>query len=173
MSKHGVMVARANPLQLGHEAVDEIMLESFGTKNSLQLLGSSNSPFSLKHFFNYSERRAFYKKVFPDLKVVGIPDYSTNQEWLGALDDLLIAANFDPKETVFYGGCEEDVTFFLEAKRTCIIINRFDGHTPKISATEVRDALIYNRSLNGLVNPLIMDDVRNVFATKWEKFKQI
>ena len=173
MSKHGAYVGRINPLHLGHEAVGEEMLKQFGVENSMLIMGSSNTPFSLRHFFSYEERRGFVKKVFPELKIVGLPDYPTDKEWLVAMDDLLIARGFDPLEVVFFGGCEEDILFFYDAGRKCHILNRFDGTTPKISATEVRDCLIYGRSLEGMINPLIAGDVRDLFAQKWERFKKI
>ena len=89
------------------------------------------------------------------------------------LDDLLIASNLDPSKTIFFGGCDEDITFFIEAGRKCKIINRFDGTTPKISATEIRDSLIYDRSLDGKINPIIENDLRICFKEKWERFKRI
>ena len=53
------------------------------------------------------------------------------------------------------------------------MINRFDGESsPVISATQVRDALISGRSLEGLVHPKIMDDVQRLFKIKWEQFRK-
>ncbi len=136
-------------------------------------LGSANHPFTLRHFFSYEERRYFTRKIFPDLRIVPLPDFPTNEEWFLALDDVLVAAGFDPGQVTFFGGCEEDVGFFIDSGRKVRIVNRFDGSTPKISATEVRDALNKERSLDGLVNPLIADEVRALFKTKWKKFEKI
>lgn len=168
----GVFVGRFCPLHLGHEAVVEKMIDECGDARSLLVIGSANAGCSLRHFFSYEERRFLLRLLFPSLKIVGLPDYATDAEWLLALDDLLHAANVSPDEVVFYGGCEEDIEFFRAANRQIAILNRFDGSTPKISATEVRDALIHDRPLAGLLNPTLHQPVRELFATKWEQFKR-
>jgi len=173
MENKGVFVGRANPIHLGHEVIINNMANQLGFKNCLMTIGSCNHPFSLRHFFSYEERRSFIKTLFPTLPIVGLPDYPTDTEWLVALDDILSASGFNPQETIFFGGCEEDILFFLDAERKCQILNRFDGSSPKISATEVRDGLIYGRPLEGLLNPLIADEVKNLFSQKWERFKKI
>lgn len=117
--------------------------------------------------------------MYPNIPVVGIPDYKTDEEWLVALDDLLMSHfSLQSREEVkakvtFLWGCEEDVAFFFDDARKVHIVNRFDGSTPKISATEVRDALIHGRDLENLLNPKLHDDVRNLFTTKWELFRKI
>lgn len=170
----GVFVGRLCPIHLGHEAVIREMIRMSGSEHHcLLMIGSANSELSLRHFFSYSERRGFAKVLFPHLPIVGLPDYESDGEWLQALDDILTAAGMDPKEVVFFGGCEEDISFFADAGRKYQVLNRFDGTTPKISATEVRDCLIHDRSLDGLVNPAIQKYVKELFADKWEKFKRI
>jgi len=156
---------------LGHEAVIRRMLEECeGEKNCIVVIGSSNAPVSMRHFFSYSERRDFLLRRFPNIRVVGLPDYNNDVEWMLALDDILRAASFHPITTTFFGGCDEDVRYFVEAGRQVQILNRFDGSTPRISATEVRDALIHERSLKGLMHPDITDEVQSLFRQKWEKF---
>lgn len=165
-------------MHLGHEAVINSSLDWF-KGDVLQILGSANAPFSLRHFFNYAERREFFKKVYPNIPVVGIPDFKTDAEWLLALDDLLmshfaLASREEVKQKVtFLGGCEEDVAFFFDDGRQVKLVNRFDGSTPKISATEVRDALIHGRDLAELLNPKIQSDIKELFQTKWELFRKI
>lgn len=173
MYKYGAYLGRLNPIHLGHEVIAREMIGQFGVENSLMLIGSSNAIFSLRNFFSYEERRGFAKRIFPDIKMVGLPDYSTDREWLTALDDLLFAVGFNPEEVIFFGGCEEDLRFFLDADRDCYVINRFDGSTPKISATEIRDCLIHSRPVEDMLNPLIAEEVREIFLKKWEKFKKI
>ena len=124
-------------------------------------------------FFTYQERRNFIKKIFPKIKTIGVPDYITDEEWMIALDDILISMGINLKKVIFYGGCEEDIVFFLDLKRKCKILNRFDGSSPKISATEVRDCLIFGRPLDRMVNPKILNEVKSLFAEKWEKFEKI
>jgi nicotinamide mononucleotide adenylyltransferase len=165
-------IGRLCPLHAGHEVVIRNMLETAGER-SLIVIGSVNTPLSLRHFFSYEERRDFLHAVFPGARIVGVPDFREDREWLLALDDVLSVAGFDPEKTVFFGGCEEDVRFFTEANRQTAILNRFDGSTPKISATEVRDALIHGRSLRGLVNEVLIDRIQSSFAAKWELFKRM
>ncbi|KKR84025.1 MAG: hypothetical protein UU31_C0011G0003 [Candidatus Uhrbacteria bacterium GW2011_GWA2_41_10] len=170
----GVFLGRICPLHLGHEAIIEKMIETCGIENCLVIIGGSNATLSLRYFFSYAERRQFLRAVFPGIKVVGLPDFKEdNNQWFTALDDILTLGGFDPKEVRFFGGCEEDVEFFLEAGRKVSIVNRFDGSTPKISATEVRDALLQKRNLDGLLNPTIQQMVSEVFHRKWEAFKRM
>ena len=170
---YGVYVGRFNPLHNGHIAIISKMLELHGPDRSLLVIGSSNADFSLRHFFSYAERRAFIARAFNSIRIVGLPDYNNDRDWLTALDDLIRAAGMDPREVTFFGGCDEDIRFFHDDKRNCYILNRFDGTTAKVSATEVRDALIYGRPLEDLVHPAIIPDIQKLFKEKWEKFKKI
>lgn len=168
----GVYVGRFNPLHKGHQAVINYMISECGNDNSLLLLGSSNAPFTLRHYFSYDERSKIIQSIYPSLTVAGIPDYPTDNEWLKALDDIL-KIKFDNTEVVYFGGCEEDLQFFLQNGRNCKILNRFDGTTPNISATEVRDALIYKRPLDKYLDEKVLNEVSDLFEQKWEKFKKI
>ncbi|MEI6378545.1 MAG: hypothetical protein WCO55_02715 [Candidatus Falkowbacteria bacterium] len=167
----GAYLGRFNPIHTAHEQVIGDMIKEFGVKNSLVLIGSANAPISLRHFFSYEERRSFIKTIFPELKVVSLPDFGNDQEWLLALDDIIRLSG--ATQTIFFGGCKEDVSTLIDGGKECRIFNRFDGTTPKISATEIRDCLIYGRSLDGLVNPQIADTIQKLFAQKWERFKKI
>lgn len=170
-SQKAVYIGRFNPLHLGHARVIDAMIQKYGVENCLLIVGSSNADFSLRHFFSYHERKGFIKKAYPDLRIVGLPDYHHDGEWLAALDDILHAAGIDPKQVTFFGGCQEDIRFFFDDNRVCEILNRFDGL--KTSATEVRDALILGKPLEGLVHPPLIPDIQSLFKEKWEKFKKI
>jgi len=173
-TRFAVQLARACPIHLGHEYLIREMIGEFGIENSLMILGSRNAPITLRNFFSYTEKKRFVKTIFPPLRVVGLPDFPDSMEkWFAALDALIERAFGKNADVTFFGGCEEDVVFFIENGRKVKLINRFDGTTPKISATEVRDCLVSGRSLDGLVNPLIEKEVRSIFAAKWEKFKKI
>jgi bifunctional NMN adenylyltransferase/nudix hydrolase len=170
--KQAVYVGRFNPIHLGHEAVIAKMLEQFGTENSLLILGSSTADFSERHFFSFKERTDFIKTIFPELPIVGLPDFPTDQQWLFELDKILLAKNFDPAEVAFFGGCPADLVCFLETGRTCQVLNRFDGTTPIISATQVRALLSNNKSIKNFLNPLITNKVKNLFAEKHKKSRK-
>lgn len=172
MKKFGIFVGRFSPLHLGHEAVIRHMIEECGLENCIVILGSSNNQMSFRHLFSYEERRFFLEKAFPGLKIIGLPDYSSDSEWLLALNDILSFGGVDSEQAVFFGGCEEDIYFFLDHGKKYQLMNRFNGETPKISATEVRDALIQNRSLDGLVNQKLVEDVKNSFTIRWEEFRK-
>ncbi len=173
MKKFGIFVGRFCPVHTGHEAVINNMLGECGADNCLLVLGSANAPMSLRNLFSYEERRSFLKIIYPQIKVIGIPDYSTDAEWMLALDDIISIGGISKDKTVFFGGCEEDIHFFFEFERKCQLINRFDGSTPKISATEVRDALIQERSLDQLINPVLASEVKRTFAIKWDRFRKM
>lgn len=149
------------------------MLKKHGPECSLLVIGSSNADFSLRHFFSYHERKGFIRTLFPEIRIVGLPDYHNDQEWLAALDDLILAAGMDPQEVTFFGGCQEDIRFFIDDGRSCSIINRFEQGSVKISATEVRDALILGRNLSDMVDPKLVPGIQKLFALKWEKFKKM
>ena len=170
---YGLYCGRFNPVHRGHEIVIREMLELFGPERSRIVIGSANTSQSLRHFFSYEERRELIKTIFPEVKVMPLGDFGTSDaEWIRALDDLLESSGMDPAKTVFFGGCEEDISFFLALNRTCHILNRFDGTTPKISATEIRDNLIHDRDMNGFLNPIIEEKVRNLFKVKWLDFQK-
>lgn len=172
-NKFGIFVGRFSPTHLGHEAVIRKMINVCGLENCLIVLGSSNASMSFRHLFSYEDRRSFLKKIFEGIQIVGLPDYPTNNEWLLALDDILALNKVSSKKATFFGGCEEDIHFFLEAQRKCELLNRFDGTTPKVSATEVRDALIQGRSLEGLLNPVVTEEVKNSFNINWDRFRKM
>jgi nicotinic acid mononucleotide adenylyltransferase len=173
MDKHGVFVGRLCPIHLGHERVIQAMLDQCGVEKSLVLIGSSNTPMSLRHFFSYKDRSAFLAQLFPNVRVMGLPDFpGDDDQWTLALDHMLAGAGMEPTKVTFFGGCDEDLRFFADNRLT-VEVNRFDGSSPKISATEVRDALIHERPLEGLLNPAIIKPVEELFRERWERFKRM
>ncbi|MFA5926945.1 MAG: adenylyltransferase/cytidyltransferase family protein [Patescibacteria group bacterium] len=172
--KKGVYVGRFSPVHAGHEVVISHMIDVCGEANSLVVVGSCNHPISMRHFFSYKERRDLLRHLYPNLKVLGLPDYQSDEEWLLALDDILETCGIDPfHEATFFGGSRGDIEFFISASRQFEIINRYDGvASPKISASEVRDCLVEGRSIEGLVNPAIAQVVTDIFVPKWRDFRR-
>lgn len=172
--EYGFFVGRMNPIHLGHEAVIDHMIETCGLENSTIILGSANAAPSMRHFFSYVERRNFIRTLYPDIRILGIPDFPRDEDWVMALAD--IAESIIGKENVnsarFFGGSDYDVRLYVSAKHSVKIIDRFSGATPVISATEVRDRLLHKESLDGLLNPKISPDVQKLFHEHWEEFKQ-
>lgn len=169
-----VYVGRFNPIHLGHEAVIENMTRGYhlaANNPPLIILGSANQPQSMRHFFSYGDRAEFIKELYPQIPIVGLPDYTSDTEWFDALDDILYAVDGEHHTTVeFFSGCIEDVQFFQERGCICNIADRYDGTTPIISATQVRTALLQGTSLKGLVNPQISDLIKERFDMRWKEF---
>lgn len=169
----GVYVGRFNPPHLGHEKVCHEMIKEFGIENCLVVIGSQNHHMTLRHFFSFIERKGFVQTLFPEIKIVGHPDFETDEEWIESLEHMIKTVFDSPKKITYFGGCEEDILFFINRGRKTKIFNRFDGTTPKVSATEVRDALISKRDLVGLIPDKIIPIVEEKFVHKWEHFKKI
>ena len=75
-------------------------------------------------------------------------------------------------DPIFYGGSFEDLTVLREMGAETMIVNRFDSATP-VSATEVRDILIRNDSLEDKIDERIIQNVRPTFKREWERFKTL
>ena len=167
----GVYVGRFSPVHLGHECVINQLVAQFGER-CLLVIGSANTQQSIRHFFSYEDRRRFLSTLYPDLRMTGLGDFGTDREWLMALDDQIGLLKAPDEKVTFFGGCEEDVEFFGADGRDVKLFNRFDGTTPKVSATEVRDALIQHRDVSGLLNPKIVDLVKETFHHNWGIFSR-
>ncbi|MFZ1720209.1 MAG: adenylyltransferase/cytidyltransferase family protein [Candidatus Moraniibacteriota bacterium] len=167
-------IGRFNPQHLGHETMIRMMLEM--SERSILFIGSATHPRSLRHFFDYPQRASFLKRVFPNLRVLPLPDFNNNAAWLTAINDMLSAIGFDPKETVFMGGCREEISVLVEeGHKPHHIVDRFSGRkTKKVSATEVRNALLMRQfpKLRRMINPVIYDEVVAAWETGLEEFKK-
>ncbi|MBP6889064.1 MAG: hypothetical protein KBC83_01700 [Candidatus Moranbacteria bacterium] len=168
-------VGRFNPVHTGHEAMIRSMIERSG--RCVVFIGSASHARTIRHFFSYAERVSFLRKVFPEseLSIVPLPDFDNdNSSWLMAIDSILSAIGFAPERTVFVGGCREEMSVLIEEGRKPFhIINRFAGkETPKVSATEVRDALLERRpgDLELLLNPAISSLVLETWEREFAKF---
>jgi hypothetical protein len=141
------------------------MIDDFGLDDSLLIIGSTSNTGSLRYLFSYCERRQLIKKLFPQLKIVGLADFFNLKEWLAALDDLLsVAFPLKSKEDfIFLTGSDEDVNYLVgHGYQTKSFDRQLRGD---ISATEVRRRLVEGLDLDGLINPLIIDDLKT-FADK-------
>lgn len=167
----GVYVGRFSPVHLGHERVIDELVARFGGR-CLLVIGSANTQQSIRHFFSYEDRRKFLSALYPDLRMTGLGDFGTDREWLMALDDQINLLKEPDEKVTFLGGCQEDVEFFGADGRDVELLNRFDGSGPKVSATEVRDALIRDRDVSGLLNPKVMDLVKETFRRNWSAFSR-
>lgn len=165
-SGFGVYLGRFSPMHRGHQVLIQKLLETYGERHVL-LVGSCNHPVSFRHLFTYRDRCEFIQQVFPNARLIGLPDFDEDEDWFRQLDDTLALAHVDVTQATFVGGCQEDMNFFIESGRRVHIFNRFSGETPKISATEVRDALIEHRAVENLLDPRIVDLVVQRFSIRW------
>ena len=165
--KYGVFVGRFNPIHVGHEKVIDAMIKDVGIENCRLFIGSSGKEITIRNLFTYEQRVKFIRAIYLEINIAPLPDFPTDGEWLTALDDLLKCSSFNPNDVYFYGGCKEDVEFFFEDNRKVTILNRFDGSTPEISATKIRDFLIGGNPIEKWINPKICDQIKTEFTKNW------
>ena len=169
----GVLVSRLCPMTRAHQTLIQLLLDAFGEKY-IVFLGSSNAKISIPQFFSHRERVGFARIVFPNLRVIGIPDYGNDVEWMGALDDYLDVVGARGEKVVFVAGSFEDVAYFHEIGRSVFTVNRFSGeHTIPISGSQVRSALIERQPLDALVDTRLVSPVRDLFDKKWPEFLKL
>jgi len=165
---------RACPMHLGHQAIVNAMVRDAGDmEHCLLFLGSSNRPLSFKYLFSFRERHEIARTLFPKLRILGIPDFPNDEDWLFNLNNELEHLGTSLANVTFYGGCHEDIAWFIDRGFATKIINRFSGaESPIVSATQVRDALLEGRSLDGLVDTCIHAQVRTLFSDALSRLKQ-
>ena len=173
--EYAVYIGRFSPIHFGHMKIIDIMIKLYGEK-SMMMIGSSNSPLGDRLPFTYLERRGFIKKLYPKLALTGIPDFShidtdpTFETWHTHLWDTINFRFPDAtrENTVFYGGSEKDIKFFIDADYKVCIVDRNDLLV--ISGTKVRYELEkYVDSedigkLHIMLDPLVIDDVKRAYA---------
>lgn len=169
----GITVGRFCPLHLGHQRIIKQMINDVGPKNSLIMIGSSNSPISWRVLFDYVDRRRWIKRIFPDIRVIGMPDAPNNDSmWFTMLDDYIssIFSNIKNREVIFYGGCSEDVDYFYSHNRKVKIVDRQEV---KISGTNVREMLLQNISIENFVDKRILKEVKEIFDKQLKKLDEL
>lgn len=144
----GVYIGRFNPLHRGHEAVIDRMIAEHGD-HCLLIIGSSNVTLSAHDPFSYDERKSFVQMLYPDVRIVPLPDYPTDAEWLQKLDESIQSffPDISREQIIFRAGATEEVSRLVDDGREIHIVDRFSGQTPVISATQVRDALMRGESI--------------------------
>lgn len=166
----GVLVSRLCPMTLGHQKLILLLMDAFVEKY-IVFLGSSSNKISMPDFFSHRERSCFAKMIFPHLRIIGIPDYGNNDEWFGALEEYLDVVGAKGETVVYVAGSWEDAKWFHQSGKNVFTVDRFSGeHTPKISGSEVREALVQRKPLDGLLDPRLIEPVRSLFDQKWPLF---
>lgn len=157
----GVFIGRLSPIHLGHQKIIEKMITNHGNENSIIFIGSCNSPLSIRVPFSYRDRSRWVRRIFKDIRIIGMPDVDIGDiAWLEMLDDY-ISAVFPGKTPYFYGGSIEDVKFFYEHGNRKVII--CDRQELAISATNVRKLILLGESIETIVDTRISKEVVEVF----------
>lgn len=177
MASLAVHVGRFSPPHRGHERIIKSLLDSHPIGNCLVVVGSSNHSLSYRHLFPLADRLQMLRILFPGLNLASIPDHESDSAWLNDLSNLIDCWRYgreDPgsREITYYGGCEEDVYFFIKAGFKVKINNRFDGSSVSTSATEVRDCLVHGRDIAPLVPECLVELVHEKFKANWDAFKR-
>jgi len=166
--KYGVYVGRFCPLHINHEKIIRELIKDFGYDGSLVVIGSSNAPLTKRNIFTYSDRKGFIKKLFPDVRVTGMPDFGNVPRWLEAFDDMLNLAGMTPDNTLYYGGSKEDLDYFIHDRRDVLIFDRMSGDKGGLSATKVREYLKCGeeREITKTINPMLIKEVKDIFKIR-------
>jgi cytidyltransferase-like protein len=87
----GIVIGRFNPIHSSHELLIKTALEQY-PKNHIVFVGSSNHPMSFRHIFNYTQRTSYIKEIFPDIRLMGLPDYHESDiVWINYIMDYIEA----------------------------------------------------------------------------------
>ena len=164
MMPKAVYVGRFCPLHIGHMEVINMMISQFAISNCLVFIGSCNSPISWRVLFTYADRRRWLRKLYPSLKVIGMPDVPGNDSiWLQMIDDYIECVFGPHQDITFFGGSTEDILFFHNNHRKVKI---HDREINPVSATSVRQLLLLDDPIVKFVDPRISNEVRDVFRKR-------
>lgn len=165
MQNIGIYVGRFCPIHTGHMRIIDAMIKRFTDNNCLLFIGSCNSPISWRVLFTYSDRRRWIKRLYPTLKVMGMPDVPGNDAvWLQMIDDYIDTAfPHGSQNRIFFGGSQEDIEFFYDNGRQIEIVDR-DEHP--VSATNIRQLLLLEESIHKFVDPRIAHEVKDIFRKR-------
>ena len=145
LEKIGVILGRFAPLHKGHQQIINKLIEDFGVKYSLIIIGSSTS-YNNRTPYTLEERKIMISTIYPNLEIAEFADInnysehffdSTLELWLEKLKTM---QNIYHAQFVFYGGSSKDIDYLEKEFKTNVVVNR--NITPvKISATTIRKLL--------------------------------
>lgn len=178
--KYGAIIGRMCPMHLGHRTIIQAMIDNHGYKDSLMMIGSCNAPQSMKNFFDYGQRKSFIKKIFPKLRIIGLPDFHPrNDLWLEQLDDTLRVAGFEPSEVQYYAGTSEDIEVLIGNNRAYKSLDRYSkkANVPHgLSGEMVRAALFDNlpyEEIAAMVGKDLVEEVTSAWRSNKAVFMKI
>lgn len=174
-----VFICRLAPVHIGHQIVIRALRSAFPGDWGI-IVGSSNQPASIRHLFTLDDRLRFLRGVGVTGKVASIPDFPTDDQWFNCLESILSWGGFSIDNACFIGGTEDDVRCYKERGHATCIIRRFEGHTPEISGTKIRDCFIrigmdreaLVRKAAEFLDDAIVEDVVDTFMDRWREFSR-
>ncbi|MCK5614687.1 hypothetical protein KAR91_73175 [Candidatus Pacearchaeota archaeon] len=150
INDHAIFIGRVSPLTRGHQRPLTLMTDTYGYNNSLLVLGSSNTPISVRNLFSYSDRVKLIQHKYPDMRIIGIADQNNDKMWLESLYDILKVAFPDStsKNYTFFTGSHDDVPWLRGYFGSTTDINVVDrDEEGAVSATKVRESLFNCQSI--------------------------
>lgn len=154
----------------------DAMIKKFGIGNSIIMIGSSNS-YTERTPYSFNERKKMIKTVYPDIKVVPIPDMqpylpkfdgTTNDLWLNQIKKIEESMKV---KFIFVGGSSKDLEVLALKFDTRVLIER-KGRGHDISATAVRaaleksDKLTLEKTLDPRILPLAVNGLKKYHAKR-------
>ena len=133
-----VIIGRFQPMHNGHKAlITKALAEN---DQVLILIGSVNKARDFNNPFSFTERLQMITNVFAevdgDLRIHGLKDKPTEDEWLQEVIANVIAREEDPSKVVLYTS-EKDEEFY----RSTLLYNVCVLDSHGINATEIRASL--------------------------------
>lgn len=166
-NKFWVAVMRACPMHLWHQAVIEQMIK-YHKWNCMIILWGRWHEFDARHIFDFEERRRIIWQKYDNIHIDGVRDCGSNDERLANLDKVIWNIyDGDLWNVLYRGWCPEDVIYFTENNRQTKTLDRFDGSTPVISATQVRARLADWLDLDGYIDTELQEYIRNLYQNKF------
>ena len=142
----GLFVGRFQPFHRGHESIIRNMLKD--CDKIIIAIGSAQESSTELNPFRYEYRRLMIQKVFPEyfnrIIIVGIKDRenpSDDESWGEYLLNT-IYQNLKVRPDAIYQGAEAKHTHWFDSFDLSIV--NIDRELLKVSATEIREAIITN-----------------------------
>ena len=175
---YAVVIMRAQPFHNGHLAL--IHRASGKAKNVIVLIGSVNSPRSIKNPFTYEERKHMIQ-FESSASVRPLSDFKYNdQKWIANVQktvyDTIISCegdNCNNKSIALIGLNKDDSTRYLNWFPTWDFIETEPVDQQGLDATSIREILFSGKKnlsfIQGVVPQTVFDFIREVKGCDWWK----
>ena len=174
---YAVIIMRAQPFHNGHLAL--IHQASGKAKHVIVLIGSVNSPRSIKNPFTYEERKHMIE-FESDASVRPLSDFKyNNQKWIANVQKTVHDAIYDcegiecfNKKIALIGLNKDESTQYLNWFPTWDFIETEPVEQQGLDATTIRDVLFGGKNLSfikGVVPDTVWQFIREVKGETWWK----